>query len=226
MIRASSLLALALLAATACAGNGPRSPSVATNGAATYRGAPSGRPLSTFAGQRVAVLPAQALRRDDTLGWGTLASTEAPLSALDSALVTALQERGLGNWVRASEVARLARRNPTYAPDPHGLAIAQLASAERRPDLPIDDPLASQLRTLAALADARYLLIPLQLRFEPRQVDGKPAGGRAVIELALIDARLAQLLWRGAVVSDVAATFSPALVSAAAEKIPDLVAAR
>lgn len=199
---------------------------MATGGATTYRGAPTGRPLATFAGQRVAVLPAQVLRRDDALGWGTRASAEAPLSALDSALVSALEARGLGNWVRASEVVRLARRNPTYAPDPHALALAQLANAERRPDTPIEDPLATQLRTLAALSDARYLLIPLQLRFDPRQVDGKPAGARAVIELALIDARLAQLLWRGATSSGVTATFSPTLVSDAAERIPDLVAAR
>jgi hypothetical protein len=226
--RASAIaLAITLLAIAGCAGNGPRSPSVSSGGSETYRGAPSGRPLAAYAGQRVAVLPLQSVRRDDALGWGAqLGSSDTTLAAVDTAVARAMKERGLGAWVGAAAVARAARMNPTYAPDPHSLPLALLAPAERRPDIPIADPLASQLRTLAALSDARFLLLPLQLRVEPRQQDGKTTGGRAVLELALIDARLAQLLWRGSVSSDVAAAFSPALATEAAARVPDLVVAR
>ena len=151
---------------------------------------------------------------------------DTALAAIDSAVAHAVKERGLGTWVGSAAVARAARMNPTYAPDPHALPLAMLAPAERRPDIPIEDPLASQLRTLAALSDARFLLLPLQLRFDARQQDGKTTGERAVLELALIDARLAQLLWRGSVSSDVAAAFSLALVTQAATRVPDLVVTR
>src|SRR2546430_5783139 len=94
--------------------------------------APLERPLAAFTGQRVAVLPAQRLRREDPLGWGArITSPRELLGSIDDEIALALGERRLkSNWTFARAVASTARRNPTYAPDPYALAINQIESAE------------------------------------------------------------------------------------------------
>ena len=183
---------------------------------------PDVRPLATFAAQRVAVTPAQRLRLADSAAWGAqVASPRAYLGVLDSAFSAALAARGLrGAWALPEDVVRAARRNVAYAADPHALAVNALIPRRTPAPEDITEPLASQLRTLVALADARYALVPVELRFE------KGAGaGRAVVHLALLDARAAQVTWSGDVASDTASTLSPALAASAATRVADLIAA-
>ena len=185
---------------------------------------PVARPLAPFTGQRVAVLPAQRLRPADSAAWGAqVPAPRAYLGVVDSALAAALGERGLSAaWALPVDVIRSAKRNVTYAADPYALAVNPLLPSRRpaaTPDIP--DPLATQLRTLVALNDARYALVPVELRFE-RQ--GGPTGaGRAVLRVAMLDARSARIAWAGDVASDTASALTPALAASAAMHFADLV---
>jgi hypothetical protein len=122
-----------------------------------------------MAGERLVVLPVQRLRLDDsaTAGAVNAAAAAAALRGVDSALATAGGARGAA-WAFGPEVARSARRNPTHSPDPFRLAVNPLLPGRRPPpDGAIPDPLASQLRTVVALNDARYALVPAELRVQP-----------------------------------------------------------
>jgi hypothetical protein len=207
------LLTLLALASTAC--RAPKQPAMAAP-------PPDVRPLAAFAAQRVAVAPAQRLRLADSAAWGAqVASPRDYLGALDSAFSAALAERGMGSaWALPADVERAARRNAAYAADPHALAVGALVPRRTPPPVDLTEPLASQLRTLVALADARYAFVPVELRFE------KGAGaGRAVVHVALLDARAAQVTWSGDVAGDTASTLSPALAASAAVRLADLIVA-
>ncbi|MDP1862266.1 MAG: hypothetical protein Q8K82_26700, partial [Gemmatimonadaceae bacterium] len=84
----------------------------------------------------------------------------------------------------------------------------------------IVDPLASNLRRVVALHDARYLLMPVELRAE-----GSRDGGYLAVRLLLVDARLNTILWQVDLPSDRAATYSPVLVKQLATRVADLVVA-
>jgi hypothetical protein len=55
----------------------------------------------------------------------------------------------------------------------------------------VPDPLRSQLRTLVALVDARYALVPASLVFLQ-----EPAGVKAELNLVIVDARTGTPGWR------------------------------
>ena len=197
---------------------------------------PTPPPLAALAAQRIVVVPTQRLREAGALGW--LAQAGVPrdyLAGFDAAIAAALAERGAGgSWVMPQDVLRSARRNPTYATDPYALAVSSLEPSRRPPprDAPLAEPLASQLRAIVALGDARYVLLPVELRFERvtppagAAVEGGTEGGRAVLRVALVDARLAQVRWAGDVASEGAAAFSPALATSVAARLADLIAPR
>jgi hypothetical protein len=183
---------------------------------------PDVRPFAAFAAQRVAVMPAQRVRQADTAAWGVqMAPARAYLDTLDATLSAALTERGMGSaWALPADVVRAAKRNAPYAADPHALAVTGLLPRRTAPTDDLAQPLASQLRMLVALTDARYALVPVELRLE------KGVGaGRAVLHLALLDARAAQVTWAGDVAGDTASTLSPALAASVAMRVADLIAA-
>jgi hypothetical protein len=204
----TALALLLALAGAACAAPPPGGPagareaggSVATSAAAPAAGREATgqpRPLAALAGQRALLLPVQQVVPGADLG------VTAP--ALDAELAFALEERGLaGTWTTAAAARRLAARNPSYAADPARLALP--ASGRLRAGDPVPEPLASQLRTLGALADARWAVLPEELRADPA------AGGdaSAVLRLLLVDVRLAQVLWAGGTAGVALATTSPA----------------
>lgn len=180
------------------------------------------RPLAAFAGQRVIVLPVRYLRPADSLQWAASAGkASAYLAVVDSEVAAALSARGMQSmWVFPPEISRSAKRNAAYVSDPHTLAADWLRPPYRpKPQTLLADPLATQLRSLVALHDARYALLPIELRFEPAA-----GGGRAVLHVAMIDARAAQIVWIGDVASDAAASFSPAVATSVAGHFADLVA--
>jgi hypothetical protein len=184
----------------------------------------AGPPLAAFATQPVVVLPTHAVFDSDSLGWAS--GIERPrdlLRRLDDELAFALRERGLeGRWVFPPDLERAVRRNPGFAPDPYALAADALrpAAATREPAL--GEPLASQVRSLVALTEARYLLLPVELRFE-----SAGAGmGRPVLRVAVIDARLSEVRWSGDVRGDAAPALSPAATASVAERLADLITPR
>lgn len=181
------------------------------------------RPLAIFAGRQLLVAPARYVRPGDSLGWAARVTDERDyLAQFDAELSAALEQReATPQWVFAEELGRAAARNPTYAPDPYALALGRLRPPIRRSVGQLPEPLASQLRTLVALFDnARYVLLPVEIRFEPAE----NGTGRAVLFLVLVDARLSQPVWMGEVAGVAESDFSPALAATLAARVADLVA--
>ncbi len=182
------------------------------------------RPLANLAAQRIVVPPVYALERNDPLGWGAgLARPRATLRALDSAIVEEFDARGLGRtWYFPPALDREYRLNPTYATDPYALAESPLRGKIEVGKY-YGDPLATQLRTMVALQDgARYVLLPVELRFE-KAPDG--TGGVAVLKLVLVDSRLTEYRWVYEVKSDPAPAFGPSVLASLASHFADLVVA-
>ena len=188
------------------------------------RSAQGERPLAAVASQRVVVMPVQSVR-GDTLGWLRAMSADYR-ETLDDEIAFAIGERVPGRgWVFGPAVVRNAARNQPHAGEPRGLSVPLLEKARRTPEDPVAEPLASQLRTLVALGGGRFALVPVEARFEPAAA-GATSGARLALDLALVDARTARLLWSGTVRGDAASTFSPALAAGVAARVADLIAAR
>lgn len=213
---ASALIAIALaLSAQSCAQRPP---------AESLPPPPVGRPLAGMSEQPLIVLPTRHLRAADSLGWASQISNEREwLVNVDSEIAFALSERGLGQrWTLPAELARSARRNAAFAPDPATIAVQPLRPGGRTLPPRVPEPLISQLRSLIALRDGvRYALLPVEVRFEP--VPGE--GGRAVLNLVLVDVRASEIVWALDVESEPAAALSPALAASLGSRLADLIAA-
>lgn len=178
-------------------------------------------PLSSFAGQRLIVLPVQMLRGDST-AWVTSSRWEQFRRELDDSIGAAIADRGVGRrWAYAPEVARQSKRNAMYVSDPYAIGAQPLRGQAYRVDDRMPDIMAQNLRTLVALSDARYALVPIELVFER---DG--ARQRAVLRLALLDARLTTFIWVADAVSDGAVTVPTGLAGILGQRVADFVAPR
>jgi hypothetical protein len=94
---------------------------------------------------------------------------------------------------------------------------------ERKRDAEIPEPVAGQLRTLAGFHDARYALVPVEVRFEP---GGSAGSGHAVLRVAVLDVRGSRLVFIGDIVGNDAPDFSPSLSADVARRFTDLVVPR
>lgn len=110
----------------------------------------------------------------------------------------------------------LARRNPLLDAEPARLPVGGVTGLE--PDEELPGALRSQVRALGAAADARLVLIPLELGWEAPG-DAANRDGRAVLRLALLDVRSGRLLWRGSVYGEPAAVDEPAALATLAQKL-------
>ena len=174
--------------------------------------------------QPLIVLPTRHLRAADSLGWASQISDEVEwLANVDSEIAFALSERSVGRrWTLPADLARAARRNAAFAPDPATIAVQPLRPGSRALPPRVPEPLISQLRSLIALRDGvRYALLPVEVRFEP--VSG--GGGRAVLNLVLVDVRASEIVWALDVESEPAPALSPALAASLASRLADLIAA-
>ena len=210
---------LAAIGWTAATAGCARSPKVPPQTPAVTN---SPTPLASLAGQRIIVLPLHYLSSTDTLGLANeIQKPKEFLRSLDDEIAFALGERGLSKqWVLPVALQRSQRRNVGHSVDPYGLAAGVLrhGGPRRIPQLP--DPLATQLRSLVALSEARYALFPVEVRFEN-------TGGtaRAIMTVALLDARLANVRWSGEVASDTMRTLAPGLAASLANKMANLITA-
>lgn len=188
-------------------------------------GAPiQGTPLSAMAGRQVLVMPVQRNVIVVDQGIDQAAAMEGWnfIVALDDSLASALTARGVGStWTFASTITSVAKRNGGLAGDPHALAAGGLQRLVKAGDDPVSEPLASQIRTLVALREGRYAVLPAAVRFE--NVTG---GARGTMVVYLIDSRTARIVWSGEVPSATAVRFSPAMAGSIAERFADLVVAR
>ena len=195
----------------------------AGGGAAGKIPRPVDTPLAYMAGRPVVVLPVQRNISFPDSSWKQPASvTDQFLSAIDDSIASALGDRGLRNtWTFAREISAAARRNTGMLPDPHALAVAGLRRLVKASDDPLSEPLASQIRSLISMRDARYAILPATIAFE------SAAGGiRGTVLVYLVDARTARIQWSGAVTSDVSRGLSAAMAGAIAQRLADLVVAR
>ena len=184
---------------------------------------PDVHPLAGIVGQNIVIAPVQALRMPADVGWPALPPAKPTLARLDSVFADTLKDRvGNRGWVYADALVQAAANNPTYATDPRALAVNSL----RAPTLKIDDrlaePLASQLRTLIALQDARLVLIPTDLTIERT-----PAGlGKPVVRLVLVDPRSSVVRWIGRVTGNDSPAFTSDIPALIATRLADLFASR
>lgn len=186
---------------------------------------PLAAPLASFASVRMIALPVQSLRGGDSLGWSArITEPRRYLATLDSVFASVLRGRGLGEmWSFPDDLSRTARRNPMYASDPATIRAGDAVRAmERRRGSDIPEPVATQLRVLGGFHDARYALIPVELRFER----GLTGGGRAMLYLAVLDVRASRLAWSGFVSGSDHPDLGPSIPLDLATRFADLVVSR
>lgn len=186
---------------------------------------PEARPLAGLVAQKIVVTPAFSLRVAPELGWeGRVGRREDVLRQLDTDIVAVLTDRGLrSRWVFPADLVRSYRVNPTYAADPYDLAEQPLRSPGFDVGSSLTEPLATQLRTISALHDGRFVLLPVELRLERAAATG--TAGRAVLRLILVDTRLSQARWVGEARSDTTSTYGPSLLANVAAKFADMISA-
>ena len=197
-------------------------------GAAKLRGLP-GRLGSGLSGEKIIVLPLQAIRGGDALGWASsITSPRDFLNDANAQIARALPARAPHTtWLLPADLARTAARNPGYSPDPYTIDAAPLMPDRWKPGGELADPLASQLRSMTSFTDARLALVPVEIRFFPRASEPGPPGppmGRMVLRVAMVDTRRFIVAWSGDLVSDPAPALSPAMVATLADRLADALA--
>jgi hypothetical protein len=208
-------LALIALSTALCA-----SPIVALSGQQVTPPVP--RPLERLAAEQMLVLPVQYVVFADSLGWSQGAPPSRQyLNTVDDEIAFALTQRGLkGHWTMAPDLVRAVARNQGYAPDPRSLAAQEIRAGTKADEWQMHEPLASQLRALIALTDARYILFPVEMRFT-----GSNGVGHASLHLVILDARRSQVQWSGDLAGAPETKFSPAIAADIASRLADLIAA-
>lgn len=235
VVAAAAALVVLLLAGRGCASAPTAGSSAAAPSDSSAASAARGGVLASFVGQPLVIAPSQRLRAGaDAPAWApAAAAAPAYLATVDDEIAAALADRGVDRgWVLPAQVVRAARRNPTFATDPHALSVDPLLTPVRPPAAGVEvaDPLRSQLRAVTALSEARFVLVPVSLRFE--RAGGANGGanggasdaGRAVLRLVLVDTRLARVGWAGDVVSDASSSLSPAIAASLADRVANLAA--
>ncbi len=157
-------------------------------------------PLAGLVAQPLIILPAHYLRTGDSIQWTSLIpESRAYLAAFDSALERIFKARGVPDiWKFAPELARSSQRNVGYIANPYQLAAQGLRPPTKASANQLTDPLASQIRAMTALHQARVALIPVEIRFE-----GRRDSAQAVVRVALLDALMGKMSWAADIRSDV-----------------------
>lgn len=174
--------------------------------------APAGAtlPLGAFAAERVAVVPLQYWRADST-GWSTGVAGPGIRAQVDSVIAETMRDRGMGSrWAFAADVIRGARRNPMYSTDPTSLGVGRWRSTTPVVGDALPAMVADNLRLISALGDARYALIPVELRVE---------GPFAFLRLVLADTRTRTIVWG----ADLGVQAPDGMVAAIGTRVADLV---
>jgi hypothetical protein len=220
-VRLPISLSLQLFALTGLLAGGLGAQQRAAPGAASTTAGRGEVPLAPFAAMKVAVMPVQFLRTD-TAGPVKAADWAILRRELDDSIGVAIAERGIGRkWAYAADVARMAKRNAGYVSDPYtlgagGLRMRTLKAEEQAPRTMIDN-----MRSLIALGDARYALVPVELAFAKQGNEW-----RGVLRLLMVDGRVGQLTWFADLPVETGASFGSAAIGVLAQRIADLVVAR
>jgi hypothetical protein len=183
----------------------PRAPLAAMAGAALLYGCasssqsaseaatPAATPLSGLIGRQILVLPAQFLAVANPGGsFDIVPAGASMLPILDEEIADAFHKRGVkSNWTFGREITEAAGRQGGLAGDPQELG-AQGIRRTKAGDTPLPEPLGTQIRNLVALTNARFAVLPLEVRVDTR--GGIRNGSMHVL---LVDARTARVTWAG-----------------------------
>ena len=170
-------------------------------------------------GQRVLVLPVHYVQPVDG-GWvGGAASADRALRQANAEIAFALGERqSTTQWIVAEQIAAAVERQPAMAVHIYGLSADPVRrSALGRADR-VKDPLYGEIRRLAALMDARYVVFPVELWYEPA-APGYGGEGHAALWTLLLDARTGFVLWSGMVRGSAGPASSQVTLARAAEAL-------
>lgn len=185
-------------------------------------------------GTTVILVPVQSTLPLEDGSWPGMARTEEDaLRGMDAELEFAFGERrSAEDWILPSDLRRTMERNPSLGIKPDRMAYSPLL-------VPIDDrkyipePLHSELRTLAALYDTRYLVVPVRLTVETESTDDARSGSevayaggdavaparRAYLLAAMIDIRRSDVLWLGEFTGDPGPADSGSLLATLASRV-------
>jgi len=190
-------------------------------------------------GTTVILVPVQSTLPLEDGSWPGMARTEEEaLRAMDAELEFAFGERrSAEDWVLPSDLRRTMERNPSLDIKPDRMAYSPLlVPLEDRKYIP--EPLHSELRTLAALYDTRYLLVPVRLSVETESTDEARSGSevaysggdamapasRAYLLAAMVDIRRSDVLWLGEFTGDPGTPDSGSLLATLANRMAELLA--
>lgn len=164
-----------------------------SNAGETQQVSSSAGPLAGMIGRQLVVLPAQLLATAGPAGTWDVRPDEAPLlRLLDQEITDAFRKRGVrSNWTFPQELIASATRNGGLAGNPLALSVAGIRRWKAG-DTPLPEPLASEIRVLVSLTNARYVIMPLETR-----VDMTGGQRKGALHLLLTDARTARVLWAG-----------------------------
>lgn len=179
------------------------------------------------------VLPVQAVSPTPggMLPGGTGSAAEARSRASAEIDFAVSESEGTSSWVGPGKITERAEKNPLLKADPVRLPVTGLGQVEVGKGR-VPDPLHGQVRGLAAVTEARLVLIPTRLSYRaaPDSTAGSPGEdgdgegegeripppGWAVFEVTLLDSRAGRVLWRGEVHGSPAPAESSAAVATAA----------
>jgi hypothetical protein len=231
--RATPRIAILALAASG--------PALATLGPTPLQAQEGGIPQFP-AGVPVVVFPVQSATPLVDGSWpGDQLSLDKTLETMDAELGFAFGETRSGDmWVPPPAVIRETGQNPLIGVDPERLAYQGLLNKPKAEEQ-IYEPLHTQLRRVAALFDARFVVLPLRLGFEPLSptrkaeyeeaagseglAEAEPAAeyeeavGEAVLLVALIDVRRSAVMWHGHIRGEASSVHSPALLATLASRV-------
>jgi hypothetical protein len=185
-------------------------------------------------GTTVILVPVQSTLPLADGSWPGMSSTEEDaLRAMDAELEFAFGERrSAEDWVLPSDLRRTMERNPSLDIKPDRMAYSPLlVPIEDRKYIP--EPLHTELRTLAALYDTRYLVVPVRLTVEAESTDAARSGAevayaggdaiapasRAYMLAAMVDIRRSDVLWLGEFEGDPGSADSGSLLATLANRM-------
>lgn len=201
----SHTVALATLFSAACAGS-----------ALSPTGRDEAEPLSAFTGRAVAVLPLQMVSEQPSVSSSRSDLAAAFREAVDYEIRFAFGESPPSRWIFAPAIVASSRRNIGVTADPTKLSVDGLTEKLPEPGENISESLRTQVRQVIALTDARYVLIPVSVRFYEQQQNGTR---RATMRVVLVDARLAEVRWAEDLTTEPAPELNRAAAAALANRL-------
>jgi hypothetical protein len=152
--------------------------------------------FGVLSGKTVLVLPVQYVRQVPG-GWiAGAANMQAAARQADGEITFALQELGgRATWITPEMQLRRLEREPWAEVNPYILS-ADEARRKKGELRKYRDPLFGEIRTMAALFDARYAIWPLEIYYQPGE-EGE--AGSLAVSTFLLDTRAGEVLWWGVI---------------------------